>query len=150
MESGVAAIALENSGVVDDDAVVFSCCCAYLMAIILTIFQSRVELIEPLSQHVQCDNDSFRAAVVQAFRLVADADWKQRELIDSRSSPDFPGRSSSNIEDAVHARSDLLTGSSVASSFRCELIRHFASAVGILVCDKTAAAAPNFTRSSVG
>jgi hypothetical protein len=116
----------------------------------LTRFQSRAELIAPLSLHVTCDDDSVRAAVVSTCRVVADADWKQRVGISSTTAAaaTTPHRTSVSSSSSLNLRGS--TGSSsVRSSFRCEIIRKFASVIGIWG-EGCESAPPALTRASVG
>ena len=106
-----------------------------------------------------CDDDSVRAAVVATCRVVAEADWSQRLGISkngiggsssSSSSSStrrslVPASSGSNLN--VHG---IAASSSVRSSFRCEIIRKFASVIGIWGLDDGSFAPPELTRANVG
>ena len=106
-----------------------------------------------------CDDDSVRAAVVSTCRVVAEADWSQRLGISkngiggsssSSSSSStrrslVPASSGSNLN--VHG---IAASSSVRSSFRCEIIRKFASVIGVWGLDDGSFAPPELTRANVG
>ena len=106
-----------------------------------------------------CDDDSVRAAVVSTCRVVAEADWSQRLGI----SKNGIGGSSSSSSSSSTRRSlvpvssgsnlnvhGIAVSSSVRSSFRCEIIRKFASVIGIWGLDDGSFAPPELTRANVG
>jgi hypothetical protein len=100
-----------------------------------------------------CDDDSVRAAVVSTCRVVAEADWSQRLGI----SKNGIGGSSSTRRSLVPVSSGsnlnvhgIAASSSVRSSFRCEIIRKFASVIGIWGLDDGSFAPPELTRANVG
>jgi hypothetical protein len=101
-----------------------------------------------------CDDDSVRAAVVSTCRVVAEADWSQRL---GMSKNGIGGSSSSTRRSLVYVRSGsnldaqgIAGSSSLQSSFRCEIIRKFASVIGIWGLEDGSFAPPELTRVNVG
>ncbi len=125
----------------------------------LMYLQSRAELIAPLSSHVTCDDDSVRAAVVSTYRLIAEADWKQRVGISTTTATtplSLLRRTSVSSRHSFSSSSSSFNlrgsagSSSMRSSFRCEIIRKFATFIGILGEEGRESAASELTRASVG
>lgn len=130
-----------------------------MLHLCLNFLQSRVDLIAPLSLHVTCDDDSVRAAVVSTCRVVAEADWKQRLGISATVAaiPASPlRRTSSSSRTSVNSSSSTFNlrgsaaSSSMRSSFRCEIIRKFATVIGIWGDEGSESSVPELTRASVG
>ena len=104
-----------------------------------------------------CDDDSVRAAVVSTCRVVAEADWSQRLGISSNVIGGSSSSSSSTRRSLVPVSSGsnlnvhgISASSSVRSSFRCEIIRKFASVIGVWGLDDGSFAPPELNRANVG
>ena len=96
------------------------------------------------------DDDSVRAAVVSTFRVIADADWKQRVGIRNSSSSSSINLLRTSTDSSFNLLGTSSSSSSLRSSFRCEIIRKFAGVIGICGQEAAEVAVPELTRSSIG